>query len=149
MTSAVTIGYPYTSPTITADLSNLGVSVTHLYTNPVIVIPTPITNTVGASAIGWNIKGLNIGFLINRFSIKFTILDGMGTMNFDQPSTIYEKIQYMANRAGTKGAKALTINGYKMAVQIESFNITFAAGQKDMAIGCTLNVIAIDPSVQA
>lgn len=147
MTSEVTIGYPYATPTVWAVLTDLGVSVSHTYSNPLILVPTPMSDIVGASGVGWNIIAINIGFVANRYAIRFTITDGIGTLKNDGTGTIYEKLNYMANNFNTKNAKALTINGTKIGVHIESFNVTFAAGDKDLALNCSLNLIGVNPTI--
>jgi len=147
MTDSVQIGFPFTTPTCIVDLSNLGVSVSHLYSNPIIYIPTPITDAVSGTTVGWNIKSINLGFVTNRYSVRFTLTDGCGILRHDGNGTNYEKLNYMANSFSAKCPKALTINGYKFGVHIESLNVTFAGGDKDLALNCTMNLIAVDSAV--
>lgn len=149
MTSEVKLSLKSTggSTLVSVDLTNLGVSVSHIYNNPLIVIPTPVgPSPSGATPqIGANIKGINIGFVTNRYSLRFTLLDGLGTLNFGGSGTTnYEKIVYMTNSRLALNPKTLTLNGIDMKGHIESFNITFAAGDKDMALNCSLNFIATD-----
>lgn len=145
MTNQITLGYKG----VVADLTNLGVSISHMYNNPVIQIPTPLaatpgSTTVGSTTIGWNVVALNIGFVTNRYTLKFTITDGLGTLNFGgSGTTIYEKLVYMTNNQSTTNPKTLMINDYPIFVHVESFNVTFAGGSKDLALNCSLNLLAV------
>ena len=127
----------------TIDFTNLGVSVSHLYNNPVIILPTPVTATpVGSTpVIGGNTKSINIGFVTNRFSVRFTFTDGVGTASPYNKSTNYEKLLFLSNDSTAINPKLFSINGLTMFVHIESFNITFSGGDKDLALNCTLNLI--------
>ena len=146
MTNQITLSYG----TVSADLTDLGVSISHMYNNPIIQIPTPIgatvvgSTTVGATTIGWNVVAINIGFVTNRYALKFTITDGFGSMNFGgSGTTVYEKLVYMTNNQSTTNPKILMINDYKLYVHVESLNISFAGVSKDLALNCSLNLIAV------
>lgn len=145
MTNEVKISYPESG--ITVDFTNLNVKVTHLNNNPLILIPTPLAATPvgGSPALGANIKGINIGFVTNRYLLNFILTDGLGTLDFGGSGTTnYEKIVYITNNSSTINPKTLTINGRDFNAHIESFNISFAAGDKDLALNCSLNCILVD-----
>ncbi len=154
MTSQVVLAYP--TKGISIDLSSNGITIEHSYTNPLIVIPTPVMATpVGATfafataIIGFNTKPINIGFVANRFALTFTLTDGVGSLNFGGSGTTkYEKIVYLTNSADTKNSKFLYINDSPIAIQVESFRFRMVAGDKDLMLNCTLNCIAVDSSIE-
>jgi len=120
------------------DFSLLGVSVTHRFNNPVIWVPTPIMDST--EIIGKNVKGVNIGFLADVYTISFTLTDGYGT-DYSTGTKNYEKIVRMARK---KNPKVLIIDGYTIYVHLESFNVSFAGGDKDLALNCNMNLHACD-----
>ena len=148
MTSEVKLSYP--DKGIEVDLTSNDVRLTHMYNNPVVIIPTPITAPpTGATPypsqiIGFNTNAINIGFVANRYMLSFTLYDGLGTFDFSGTGTTkYEKIVYMTNSADTVNAKVLTINGAVLYVHIESFEFSVKAGDKDLMQNCTVNCIAV------
>ena len=118
------------------DFSLLGVSVTHRFNNPMIWVPTPIENST--AIIGDNAIGVNIGFLADVYTLSFTLTDGFG-INYSTGTKNYEKIVMMSREIAPK---VLIIDGYSMHVHLESFNVTFVGGGKDLALNCTLNLHA-------
>lgn len=147
-TQSVLLMYRDGGGTITqqVDFTGLGVIVRHMYNNPVIVIPTPVYNEAGASPVlGVNVKAINIGFVMNRFQLSFTLTDGCGTMNASgYGTTNYERILAMCNNQIYINPKILWINGTEMPGHIEQFSIAFAGGQKDLALNCTLTFLCTD-----
>jgi hypothetical protein len=124
MTTGCVLSYGGTSVILT----NMNVIITHRFSNPVIIIPTPITTSL---KIGDNVIGINIGLVRNSFDISLTLTDGPGTFNFTTPSTTYEKIMYMANF--TKNVKTLTLNGQQFQGHIENVNVTWEPGFKNLS----------------
>jgi hypothetical protein len=86
--------------------------------------------------IGENTIGINIGFVSNVFDLAFMLRDGPGTFNFSTPSTNYEKLMYMA--AYVKNVKTLTLNGTAFTGHIESINVPWKAGLKDLSTSCSI-----------
>lgn len=140
----------YAAKGIEVDLTNLGVTVNHVYNNPLILVPTPVTAspagwTSASPALGLNMKCINIGFVANRIILKFTLTDGIGSMNFGgSGATNYEKIVYISNNSSIINPKTLTINGHDENAHVESFNISFAGGSKDLSLGATVSLILTD-----
>jgi hypothetical protein len=129
MTTGCVLSYSGTSVTLT----NAHVVINHRFTNPIIIIPTPITTSL---TVGENTIGINIGFVRNSFDISFKLTDGPGTFNFSTPSTNYEKIMYMANF--TKDVKTLVLNGTTFKGHIENVNITWEPGFKNLTESASL-----------
>jgi len=134
MTSGVTLG----DGTNTVDFNTSGtkacnVTVSHRFSNPLLIIDTPITAT---QTIGENSIAINIGFVTNAFDLTFDLYDGPGTFSFKSPSTDYEKLIYMANYP--KGTKTLTLNGQAFVGQIENLRVSWEPGRKKVALGCTV-----------
>jgi hypothetical protein len=124
----MTIGCVLSNGTYSIDFKSLNPTITHIFSNPLITIDTPISTTM---AIGENTIGINIGFVTNDINLSFTLKDGPGTFNFSTPTTNYEKIINMA--VYTKDAKSLTLNGTALKVHITSVNIPWVAGMKDLS----------------
>jgi hypothetical protein len=111
------------------------------FVNPIFSLSTPLA--VG-SAIGANVFPINLGMVGNSFDLSFMLHDGPGTFNFASGTTNFEKLEYLANYV--KNAKILTLNGTAFYGQIESINIPWEAGKKDLSIlgsltfHCTANI---------
>jgi hypothetical protein len=118
--------------TVEVDFSNLGVAVTHRLSNPIIVFDTPRTDLNTSNSVG-----INIGFVTEAFDLRFTLTDGLGTMDWAVPSTNYEKIFHMAYQ---RNPKVLTINDKTMTVHIETVNLPYEAGKKDLSIDGILSL---------
>jgi hypothetical protein len=134
MTSGVTLS----DGTNTVDFNTAGtkacnVTVSHRFSNPLLIVDTPI---IATQTIGENAVPINIGFVTNAYDISFDLYDGPGTFNFKSPSTDYEKIMYMANYK--KNVKTLTLNGTAFQGMIENVRIDWVAGKKNLSEGCTL-----------
>ena len=134
MTSGVTIS----DGTNTVDFNTActkacNVTVSHRFSNPLLIIDTPITAT---QTLGENSVPVNIGFVVNAFDLTFDLYDGPGTFNFISPSTDYEKIMYMANYI--KGVKTMTMNGTQFKGMLENVNISWIGGKNKLSEGCTL-----------
>ena len=134
MTSGVTLG----DGTRTVNFNTSGtkacnVTVSHRFSNPLLIIDTPITAT---QTIGENSIAINIGFVTNAFDLTFDLYDGPGTFSFISPSTDYEKLIHMANYP--KGTKTLTLNGQAFVGQIENLRVSWEPGRKKVALGCTV-----------
>ena len=109
------------------------VTVSHRFSNPLMIIDTPITAT---QTLGENSIAINIGFVTNAFDLTFDLYDGPGTFSFKSPSTDYEKLVYFANY--DKSTKTLTLNGQAFVGQIENLRVSWDPGKKNVALGCTV-----------
>jgi hypothetical protein len=110
------------------------VTVTTRGSNPIIKLPTPITTTDTA---GENVIIINIGFINISYDLSFQLTDGPGSFNFETmsgSSTNFEKIMYLFGGPGSesKDPKILTLNGSDKHGQIESVNIPWKAGMKNL-----------------
>jgi len=138
MTSGVTIaGAIVGGTTYTVDFNSTtkatNVTVSHRFSNPLLIIDTPITAT---QTIGENSIAINIGFVTNAFDLTFDLYDGPGTFSFSSPSTDYEKLIHLANYV--KPTKTLTLNEQPFTGQIENLRVSWEPGKKNVAMGCTL-----------
>ena len=134
MTSGVTLS----DGTNTVDFNTSGtkacnVTVSHRFSNPLLIIDTPITAT---QTIGENSIAINIGFVTNAFDLTFDLYDGPGTFSFISPSTDYEKLIHLANYV--KSTKTLTLNGEAFLGQIENLRVSWEPGKKSVSLGCTM-----------
>lgn len=118
--------------TISVDLTNLGVQVTHRFSNPIIVFDTPRVDLNTSNSVG-----INIGFITEAFDLRFTLTDGLGSMDYASPTTNYEKLFSMAYKVNPKTFK---INDKTMTVHIENINLPWVAGQKDLSIDGSMSV---------
>jgi len=123
MTSAVTLS----DGTNTVTFTNNNIKVVAKGSNPIIIIPTPITDTVN---VGDNVIAVNLGFVRTGFDLTFWLTDGPGTFNYNTPSTDFEKIMYMFGK--TTLIKTLTLNGTAFHGHIENVNIPWEPGKKDL-----------------
>jgi hypothetical protein len=112
---------------VSVDLTSCGVSVTHRFNNPIIVIDTPRTNLLVSNSVG-----INIRFVSEAFDMKFTLTDGLGTLNWATPITNYEKLFYFGYKANPK---MLRINGRIIYGHIESLSLPWEGGKKDISNG--------------
>ena len=137
-----------TTTLVEVELTDNDIHTSHKYNNPLIAVPTPVAATpVGGStpALGANIKAINIGFFTNRFLLTFTLVDGLGSLDFGGSGTTkYEKMVYMTNSQRTLNPKVLRINGREFHGMVEGFTFNFAAGDGDLALNCSLSFIATD-----
>jgi hypothetical protein len=117
---------------VTVDLSSLGVQVTHRLSNPIIVLDTPRMDLNTSNSVG-----INIGFITEAMDLRFTLTDGLGSLDYAAPTTNYEKLFNMAYK---RNPKILTIDGKTMPVHIENISLPWAAGQKDLSIDGTLSL---------
>ena len=134
MTAAFTIS----DGTYTVDLNSdtcAGLTLNHRFTNPELTLSTPIDIS---QVLGDNVIAVNLGMVDNSFDMTFQLMDGFGTFNFQTPTTNYEKLVYLANY--NKNVKTLTLGSSSFNCQIESINIPFVAGQKDLVINGTMTV---------
>ena len=134
MTNNVTL----TDGTNTVDFNTAGtkacnVIVSHRFSNPLLIIDTPI---IATQKIGENSVPINLAFVTNAYDLTFDLYDGPGTFSFTLPSTDYEKIVHMSNYV--KGTKTLTLNGTEFTGQIENPHVTWEHGKKNLATNCTL-----------
>jgi hypothetical protein len=116
---------------VSVDFTSLGVSVTHRISNPIIAIDIPRTDLLVSNTIG-----INIGFVSEVFDIRFTLTDGLGTLNWATPSTNYEKLFYFSYK---KNPKTLVINGRTIYGHIENLTLPWEGGKKDLSIGGILS----------
>ena len=139
MTSGVTIsgaiknGTTYTVDFNTAGTKACNVTVSHRFSNPIMIISTPLTVNV---TIGENSVPINLGFIVNAYDITFDLYDGPGTFNFSTPSTDYEKLEHLANYV--LDVKTLTLDGQTFTGHIENMRIDWIAGKKNVSEGCTM-----------
>jgi hypothetical protein len=133
MTSGVTLSISGVSVDFnSATVRNM--RVTDRFSNPFLNFPTPIQVS---QKIGENTVLVNIGFMRQSFDLSFVLLDGPGTFDFSSPgSTNYEKIKYMAGKK--TDPKTLTLNGTTFTGQIESVNIPWEPGKKDLSTNGTI-----------
>lgn len=109
------------------------VNVTDRFSNPIIIIPTPIT---ASQKIGENTITVNIGFVRQSYDLTFQLHDGPGSFDFSTPgSTSYEKIKYLAGKF--VDLKTLTLNGTEFSGHIENVNIPWKSGMKDLTTNGT------------
>lgn len=127
MTTQITISLG----SVTATLSNCGVNVTHRLSNPIIVIDTPRIDLNISNSVG-----INIGFVTEAFDLRFTLTDGLGTLDWATPVTNYEKLFYMAYKTNPK---ILMINDRAVTGHIENLSLPWEAGKKDMSIDGSLS----------
>jgi hypothetical protein len=112
-----------------------GLTLNHRFSNPETTLSTPIDIS---QILGDNVIAINLGMVDNSFDMTFKLFDGYGTFNFQTPTTNYEKLVYLANY--NKNVKILTLGSSTFNCQIESINIPFVAGQKDLVINGTMTV---------
>ena len=133
MTSGVTLSDGVNTVDFNTTTKACNVTVSHRFSNPFLVIDTPIT---ASQTIGDNEVAINIGFVVNAFDMTFDLYDGPGTFSFISPSTDYEKIMHMANYK--KNVKTLTLNGTAFKGMIENVRIEWKGGKNKISEGCTL-----------
>jgi hypothetical protein len=115
----------------TVTLTNAGIKLEHRFSNPIIVIDVPREDLNVSNSIG-----INIGFISETFTMSFTLEDGIGTLDWENGTTNYEKLFRMAYK---KNPKTLTINDKAIYGQIEELSIPFAGGKKDLSMDCSLS----------
>jgi len=141
MTAGAVLAYSTISVDFASATCN-NLKVTDRFSNPIFALSTPLGTT---QTIGENTIPVNLGMVNNSFDLSFMLHDGPGTFDFKTPgSTNYEKIKYLANYV--KNAKTLTLYGTVFYGQIESVNVPWEAGKKDLVImahltfHCTANI---------
>jgi hypothetical protein len=117
---------------VTVDFTNLNVKVTHRISNPFITVDTPRVNLLESNTIV-----VNIGFVTEAIDLTFILTDGIGTLNWAQPTTNYEKLFYMAYQGNPK---VLMLDDRLIYCQIENLNLPWEPGQKDLSIGGILSL---------
>ena len=116
---------------VSVDLTKCGVKVTHRISNPIIVIDIPRADLLLSNSIG-----INIGFVSEAFDLNFTLTDGLGTLDWANPTTNYEKLFYFCYKLN---AKKLLINGRTIYGHIENLTLPFESGKHDLSIGGSLS----------
>lgn len=135
MTYTVSISYG----SYAVDLTNNNVEISHRFTNP--FVPFSLPQSVGQT-LGQNTKVINIGLIVDQFDFTFTLKDGPGTYNFGTPLTKYETLIYLA--AFIPSPKVLTLGSNTFYCQIESINVSWAPGKKNVAENCMVTVQLCD-----
>lgn len=129
MTTGCTISYSTTSVDLNSIGGAIGTSISFRFSNPVIYVDT-VDDTSIVAQLGYNTQAINIGLLRSSFTFNFTLRDGPGTYNFNTPgSTNFEKLTYIARQ---HNPKTLTINGSVYMCHIDSLDVSWDAGKKDI-----------------
>lgn len=121
------------------DLTNKDLEIAYRHSNPIITIDTPGNST---DAVGNNTIAINIGFVSNSYDLTFTLTDGPGAYSINPNGTNYEKLLYLASQTNPKTVTLVgtsTISPIPHG-QIESLNVSWKSGMKDIAVGCTMSI---------
>ena len=118
-------------PSATVNFTSLGVKVTHRISNPIIVIDTPRDNLLESNSVG-----INIGFVTEAFDLSFTLTDGLGALDWANPTTNYEKLFFMAYKINPK---QLVIDGRGIYGHIENLTLPWEAGKADLSVNGSLS----------
>jgi hypothetical protein len=116
------------------DFTNLNITVSTRFNNPIIKIPTPKQTT---DKIGENTIPINLKFLSLSYDLSFQLTDGPGTFDFETPgSTNFEKIMHLSAKSNPN---CLYLNGTKFTGIIEMVNIPWKPSMKNLTTNGTLS----------
>lgn len=119
-------------PNATVDFTPLGVKVTHRISNPIIVIDTPRDDLLVSNSVG-----INIGFVTESIDLSFTLTDGLGALDWANPTTNYEKLFFMAYKINPK---QLVVDGRGIYGHIESLILPWEAGKANLSVNGSLSL---------